>query len=142
MIRVTRQYRFSASHRLHAAALSDEENRAVFGKCNNPHGHGHNYVLEVSARGPVDEETGLAVDVSKLDRLVRDSVLRDIETTDLNRLPDFSERVPTTENLAEALLSRLTQAWRAAFSEEWPVLDGVRIRETPRNTFEVRPLGR
>jgi 6-pyruvoyltetrahydropterin/6-carboxytetrahydropterin synthase len=141
MIRVTKQYRFSASHRLHAAGLSDEENRAVFGKCNNPYGHGHNYILEVSARGPVEEETGLAVDLGRLDKLVRETVLREVDMTDLNQLADFDGRVPTTENLAETLLRRLSQSWRTTFAGEWPALDGVRIRETPRNTFEVRPRG-
>ena len=137
MIRVTRQYRFSASHRLHAPSLDESENRALFGKCNNPYGHGHNYVLEVSVRGPVDEETGLAVDIPRLDRLVEDSVLRDVRTTDLNNLPDFTARVPTTENLAVAVLERLERCWPSAFSEQRTALDKVRIQETRRNAFEV-----
>ena len=141
MIRVTRQYRFSASHRLHAPSLNEEENRALFGKCNNPYGHGHDYVLEVSVRGPVDEETGLAVDTSRLDGLVENSVLRDVRTTDLNHLPDFAARVPTTENLggrdgaAGALLA-------GAFPGQWPTLDKVRIQETRRNRFEIAARGR
>ena len=137
MIRVTRQYRFSASHRLHAPSLDPEENRALFGKCNNPYGHGHNYVLEVSVRGPVDEETGLAVDTRRLDGLVENSVLRDVRTTDLNHLPDFAARVPTTENLAAAVLERLERCWPTAFSGQWPALEKVRIQETRRNGFEI-----
>ena len=76
MFRVTRRYRFAASHRLHAPQLSEEENRRVYGKCNNPYGHGHNYVLEVSARGPLDPSTGRAVDPAALDELVARHVLR------------------------------------------------------------------
>jgi 6-pyruvoyltetrahydropterin/6-carboxytetrahydropterin synthase len=138
MMRVTRQYRFSASHRLHTPALSEERNRELFGKCNNPHGHGHDYVLQVSARGPVDPETGFAVDVSQLDALVSDAVLRDVAMTDLNRLGDFASRVPTTENLAEAVRARLERGWRNSFPGPWPALDSVRIQETKRNTFEVK----
>jgi 6-pyruvoyltetrahydropterin/6-carboxytetrahydropterin synthase len=137
MIRLTRQYRFSASHRLHTPALDEQTNRAVFGKCNNPHGHGHNYVLEVTARGPLDAETGRCVNVERLDQLVAASVLRDMHLTDLNRLHDFSEVVPTTENLAEAVRHRLSRSWHDTFPGAWPVLDRVRILETRRNFFEV-----
>ena len=74
MIRVTRRYEFSASHRLHAPGLTEEENGRLYGKCNNPFGHGHNYVLEVSVRGPVDPRSGRAVDPTKIDGLVRERV--------------------------------------------------------------------
>jgi 6-pyruvoyltetrahydropterin/6-carboxytetrahydropterin synthase len=138
MIRVTRQYRFSASHRLHTPALSEERNRAVFGKCANPYGHGHDYVLQVSARGPLNPTTGLCVNVERLDRLVEERVLRDVRTTDLNRLPDFSSRVATTENLAAAVRERLDRAWSSAFPDG-PALDAVRIRETARNAVQLLP---
>jgi 6-pyruvoyltetrahydropterin/6-carboxytetrahydropterin synthase len=137
MMRLTRQYRFSASHRLHTPALDDQANRAVFGKCNNPYGHGHNYVLQVSARGPIDHETGRCVDVARLDRLVHERVLADVSAADLNRLGDFSRRVPTTENLADAIRDRLQRVWRTAFAGGEAVLDRVRILETRRNSFEV-----
>ena len=137
MIRVTRQYKFSASHRLHSAALSEAENWAKYGKCNNPYGHGHNYALQVTARGPVDAASGLAVDAEALDRLVEDRVLRDVRTVNLNDLPDFAGRVPTTENLAEAIRERLMGGWPSAFGGKWPVLDRVRILETRRNYFET-----
>jgi 6-pyruvoyltetrahydropterin/6-carboxytetrahydropterin synthase len=137
MIRLTRQYRFSASHRLHTPALDEQTNRTVFGKCNNPHGHGHNYVLEVTARGPLDSETGRCVNVERLDQLVAAKVLREMHLADLNRLPDFSEVVPTTENLAQAVRNRLSRAWSDTFPGVWPVLDKVRILETRRNFFEV-----
>ena len=84
MIRLTRRYRFSASHRLHADGISEAENRALYGKCNNPHGHGHDYVLDVSLRGRVDGETGRVADVAALDRLVRERVLEAFDQRNLN----------------------------------------------------------
>jgi len=84
MFRVTRRYALAASHRLHAARLSDEENRRLYGKCNHPYGHGHNYVVEVSARGPADPETGRAVDVGILDELVTRHVLLPLDHRNLN----------------------------------------------------------
>jgi 6-pyruvoyltetrahydropterin/6-carboxytetrahydropterin synthase len=138
MIRLTRQYRFPASHRLHTPVLSLERNRELFGKCNNPFGHGHDYVLQVTARGPVNADTGLALDVPTLDALVGETVLADLAMADLNRLGDFAARVPTTENLAEAVRARLQRGWSRAFSGPWPLLESVRIQETRRNTFEVK----
>jgi 6-pyruvoyltetrahydropterin/6-carboxytetrahydropterin synthase len=137
MIRVTRQYKFSASHRLHTPELSSERNRELFGKCNNPYGHGHDYVLQVSVCGTVDEETGLAMNVAGLDRLIEEAVLRDMRMTDLNRIPDFSSRVATTENLAEAILARLSRNWASTFPGNSPRLEKVRILETRRNSFEA-----
>ena len=84
MFRVTRRYRFSASHRLHTAALSDDDNRRLYGKCNNPFGHGHNYVVEVSARGPADEATGMAVNPAALDALVGREVIAAFDHRDLS----------------------------------------------------------
>lgn len=136
-MRMTRRYKFSASHRLHSTQLTEEENRAVYGKCNNPFGHGHDYVLEVSAAGPVDERTGLVVNVERLDRLVQERVLRDFHMKNLNHCPaDFIERVPTTENLAAVIDRRLREAWGAEFGSE-PRLDRIRVEETRRNVFEI-----
>jgi 6-pyruvoyltetrahydropterin/6-carboxytetrahydropterin synthase len=135
---VTRSYRFAASHRLHAPQLSQEENQALYGKCNNPYGHGHNYVLEVTARGPLDD-SGRTLDPGCLDRLVEQQVLAPFEHRNLNLdVNSFAERVPTSENLAAEICRRLKDNWSAAFPGEWPKLDAVRIAETPRNIFEVK----
>jgi len=138
VIRVTRRYCFSASHRLHAPQLSDEQNRRLYGKCNNPFGHGHNYEVEVSVRGPVDVQSGQVVDRKTLDALVGREVLRVFHHRDLNsEIPEFQNAVPTSENLGLVLWRRLEQKWREAFPAEWPVLDRIRIAETSRNIFEV-----
>ncbi len=139
MIRLTRRYRFSASHRLHANRLSDLENRAVYGKCNNPFGHGHDYVLEVSVRGPLDEKTGRVADLAALDRLVHREVVGAFDHGNLNLdVPEFAGVVPTTENLVAVVERRLRRHWPAAFPGDWPRLDRIRIQETRRNTFEAR----
>ncbi|MGA3097276.1 MAG: 6-carboxytetrahydropterin synthase [Bryobacteraceae bacterium] len=139
MFRVTRRYRFAASHRLHARQLSEEENQRVYGKCNNPYGHGHNYVLEVSARGPLDPATGRAVDPAALDRLVERQVVAAFDHRNLNvEAPVFADAVPTSENLAVEICRRLKAAWNAEFPNEWPQLDRVRIAETANNIFEIR----
>jgi 6-pyruvoyltetrahydropterin/6-carboxytetrahydropterin synthase len=138
VFRVTRAYRFAASHRLHAPQLSDEENRTLYGKCNNPYGHGHNYVLEVTARGPLDDN-GLALDTVRLDQMVEQQVLTPFSHRNLNLdVNSFDGRVPTSENLAVEICRRLKENWPAAFPGEWPQLDRVRIAETPRNIFEVK----
>lgn len=138
MFRVTRRYQFAASHRLHAPQLSDEENRRVYGKCNNPYGHGHNYVLEVSARGPLDPMTGRAVDPDTLDDLVMERIIGPFDRCNLNdEVVAFMFSVPTSENLAVEICRRLKGGWRDAFPGEWPKLDRVRIAETPRNVFEI-----
>jgi 6-pyruvoyltetrahydropterin/6-carboxytetrahydropterin synthase len=138
MIRLTRRYRFSASHRLEARQLSKDENRALYGKCNNPYGHGHDYVLEVGVRGPVDEHSGRVADVAALDRLVESEILRPFDHRDLNRdVPEFASRVPTTENLALEVERRLNAKWSASFPSDWPRLAKIRIRETKRNTIEI-----
>jgi 6-pyruvoyltetrahydropterin/6-carboxytetrahydropterin synthase len=138
VFRVTRTYCFAASHRLHAPQLSDEENRALYGKCNNPYGHGHNYVLEVTARGPADDN-GLALDTARLDGMVEEQVLTPFGHRNLNLdVNSFQGQVPTSENLAVEICRRLKENWPAAFPGEWPKLDGVRIAETARNIFEVK----
>ncbi len=139
MFRVTRRYRFAASHRLHAPQLDDETNRKLYGKCNNPYGHGHNYEVEVSAIGPIDAATGSAVDIAALDRLVLRQVLEPFDHRNLNaEVAEFERAVPTSENLAAEICRRLKHNWGAAFSGEWPRLDKVRIAETERNIFEIR----
>ena len=138
MFRVTRRYHFAASHRLHSLQLTDEENRRLYGKCNNPFGHGHNYVVEVSAEGPLDAH-GRAVDVATLDELVTREVLRPFDHRDLNtEAPVFEYQVPTSENLAREICRRLKRNWTDAFAGAWPQLYKVRIEETARNIFEIR----
>jgi 6-pyruvoyltetrahydropterin/6-carboxytetrahydropterin synthase len=136
---LTRRYAIAASHRLHSAQLSDEENQRIYGKCNNPYGHGHNYVIDVSARGPAGEATGVAVDVTALDELVRRQILEPFGHSNLNMDTDaFQNVVPTSENLAVEICRRLKRHWSAAFPGEWPKLDKIRIVETERNIFELR----
>jgi 6-pyruvoyltetrahydropterin/6-carboxytetrahydropterin synthase len=138
MFRVTRRYEFAASHRLHAAALTEEQNRRLYGKCNNPYGHGHNYVVDVSARGPLDVATGRAVDTGLLDELVAREVLAPFGHRNLNAdVKSFDNTVPTSENLAKEICRRLKRNWSAAFPGEWPRLEKVRIAETARNIFEI-----
>ena len=139
MFRVTRRYTFSASHRLHAPQLSEGENRRIYGKCNNPFGHGHNYEVEVSACGPADEHTGLAIETARLDDLMKREVLDAFGHRDLNAdVTSFASVVPTSENLAVEVCRRLKRSWKSAFPGEWPKLEQVRIAETPRNIFQIR----
>lgn len=127
-----RRYRFSASHRLHSEALSAEENRAVYGKCNNPHGHGHNYVVEVRVGGEVNPETGMVCNLVELDACVRKEVLDVFDHTNLNLHECFKAAVPTTENLCLEIHGRMKRAFHAA------EVVAVRVEETNNNSFEIR----
>lgn len=131
-IQLTRRYRFSASHRLHAPELSAAENRRVYGKCNNPHGHGHNYTLDVTVAGPVDERTGMVADLGELDGYVERAVVDAFDHRYLNEeVEEFRATVPTAENLCREIYRRL-KGFPAAR------LEGVRIEETAANSFEYR----
>jgi 6-pyruvoyltetrahydropterin/6-carboxytetrahydropterin synthase len=126
-----RRYSFAASHRLHSPELSEEENRRVYGKCNNPFGHGHNYVVEVGVSGPVDGETGMIANLSDLDGFVQREVLDEFDHTYINeQIAVFKSVVPTTENVCQEIFRRL---------EKFPGarLERVRIEETGMNSFEV-----
>lgn len=137
-MRLTRRYRFSASHRLHSDQLSAEENKRVYGKCNNPFGHGHDYVLDVSVRGPMDEATGRIVDLDTLDGLIAREVIAPMEHRNLNvEVDSFRTVAPTTENLAAEIKRRLDGSWSLAFGGQGPVLDRIRIEETKRNYIEL-----
>ena len=137
-MRVTRRYRFAASHRLNSAKLTEEENRELYGKCNNPYGHGHDYVLEVTVVGPRDSATGLVVQIPVLDQLVSEQVLRDFDQRYFNAdVPEFAELVPTSENIMRIIESRLKTCWRATFPGAWPRLDKIRLQETKRNSFQL-----
>src|ERR1051325_9693568 len=94
---LTRRYRFSASHRLHCDAMTADENRKIYGKCNNPHGHGHNYAVEVTVSGPIDGQ-GMICDLGELDGFVEKNIIEPFGHSNLNHQPQFAERVPTTEN--------------------------------------------
>jgi 6-pyruvoyltetrahydropterin/6-carboxytetrahydropterin synthase len=138
MIQLTRRYQFSASHRLHSADLSEAENERIFGKCNNPYGHGHNYEVEVTVKGEVDRATGCVVNLSDLDTLVGEQVVGPFDHRNLNEeIAEFQHLVPTTENLGMVIDRRLREAWPRVFPGAAPKLERVRILETPRNIFEI-----
>ncbi|HNY38890.1 MAG TPA: 6-carboxytetrahydropterin synthase [Bryobacteraceae bacterium] len=139
---LTRLYRFSASHRLHSPALSDEENCRVYGKCNNPYGHGHDYLLEVTVAGQPDPVTGRLLPLSFLDALVQRTIVEPMDRRDLNsEIPEFAQLVPTTENLAIVAARRLHAAWEARHSGATARLAGIRIHETRNNIFEIGAPG-
>jgi 6-pyruvoyltetrahydropterin/6-carboxytetrahydropterin synthase len=137
MVYLTRRYRFSAGHRLHNDALSDEENRRVYGKCNNPNGHGHNYLLEVTVAGPVDPATGMVFDLVALDGIVAEHVLEKVDHKNLNLdIDNFRFQVPTTENLCLEIYKILRVPLMGAGQREGVRLDRVRLEETSLNFFE------
>jgi 6-pyruvoyltetrahydropterin/6-carboxytetrahydropterin synthase len=125
-----RRYALSASHRLHSDALSADENQAAYGKCNNPYGHGHNYVVEVLVGGAVDQETGMVINLVDLDGSVQKRVMDRFDHTNLNLDPMFVNRVPTTENLCRAVFELLDGSFLPAR------LAQVRVEETENNFFE------
>lgn len=133
VVHLSRRYRFSASHRLHLDSLSPERNREMFGKCNNPFGHGHNYFVQVTLSGPVPSETGMVVNLADLDGFAERELLERFDETNLNMLESFRDTVPTTENLC-------TELWRvfAAFARQRPgvTLARVRVEETGNNAFD------
>ncbi|MFQ5927803.1 MAG: 6-carboxytetrahydropterin synthase [Terriglobia bacterium] len=133
MIYLTRRYRFSASHRLHNPRLPEEENRRIYGKCNNEGGHGHNYALEVTVAGEPDPRTGMVVSLAELDGIVEREILERYDLANLNAdRESFADQVPTTENLCREIFRRLRRGFRPA-----PVTR-VRLEETSLNAFEIR----
>jgi 6-pyruvoyltetrahydropterin/6-carboxytetrahydropterin synthase len=138
MTTITRRYRFSASHRLHSPALSAAENAQLYGKCNNPFGHGHDYVLEVTVKGKVDAFSGLIVPVPKLDRLVEYEILQLFASRNINSdVPQFASRVATTENVALVIADLLEEHWEAYLGNTGARLYKVHLQETDRNGFEI-----
>lgn len=142
-VTLTRRYRFSASHRLHTPLIDEARNFEVYGKCNNPYGHGHNYLLEVAIAGAPDEVTGRLMPLRELDRFVERVILEAVDHKDLNtQVEEFAALkpilVPTTENLAAVVAARLAREWPAAFPASAARLEMLRIHETERNIFEVR----
>ncbi len=130
---LSRRYRFSASHRLHVPALGTEQNHTLFGKCNNPHGHGHNYFVQITLAGPIDPGTGMVVNLADLDTFAQRHLLERFDQTNLNQDKAFREIVPSTENLCLEL-------WRtfALFTAEHApaTLQRIRVEETSNNAFD------
>jgi 6-pyruvoyltetrahydropterin/6-carboxytetrahydropterin synthase len=127
-----RRYRLSASHRLFSERLSEGENREVYGKCANPHGHGHNYMVEVLVGGEIDPATGMVCDLGELDGRVRREILEPFDHENLNTLAAFQNLVPTTENLCIEIERRLRKALRPELTLS------IRVEETSNNFFEYR----
>jgi 6-pyruvoyltetrahydropterin/6-carboxytetrahydropterin synthase len=126
MVYLTRKVEFSASHHYHNPNLSAAENQRIFGKCNNPNGHGHNYTLEVTVKGSVDAQTGFVVDLKQLKEIMNREVVDALDHRYLNKeVPEFAEQIPTTENIAIAVWKRLQGKLNVA------KLHRVRIYETP-----------
>jgi 6-pyruvoyltetrahydropterin/6-carboxytetrahydropterin synthase len=126
MVYLTRKAEFSASHYYHNPEMSTEENQRIFGKCNNPHGHGHNYTLEVTVKGEVDARSGFVVDLKQLKDLMNREVIDVLDHRFLNKeVPEFQDAIPTTENLAISIWNRLRPRLKLA------QLHRVRVYETP-----------
>jgi len=126
---LSRRYHFAASHRLHVDALSPERNREMFGKCNNPFGHGHNYTVQVTVSGPVDATTGMVTNIADLDGFAQREMLELFDHRNLNALECFLDLVPTTENLAMEL-------WRIWVQYPDAKLERIRVEETNNNAFD------
>lgn len=131
----SRRYRISASHRLHQDAFTPEKNAAIYGKCNNPYGHGHNYIIEVTVGGPVHPETGMVANLVDLDACVQQQVIDPFDHTNLNLQAEFHDVVPTTENFCISIYRRLAASFKGA------ELVRVRIEETSNNFFEYAGEG-
>jgi 6-pyruvoyltetrahydropterin/6-carboxytetrahydropterin synthase len=129
-VELGRRYRFAAAHRLHSEKLSDAENARLYGKCNNPLGHGHNYVLEICVSGDVDPATGMIANLTDLDGFVEREVLDAFDHRSLNdEVAAFRTEVPTTENLCMEIFRRVRSFPKAK-------LERVRVEETSNNSFE------
>ena len=143
---LSRRYRISASHRLHSAGLSDERNQSIYGKCNNPYGHGHNYIIQVTVKGPVDEVTGMVCNLADLDLRVQAKVIDRFDRMNLNLEECFADTVPTTENLCIAIYHLLAEDFAHARLVSADLdhvnLERVRVEETANNFFEYSGKGR
>ena len=129
VVHFNRRYRFSASHRLHVDALAPDHNRSLFGKCNNPHGHGHNYVAQVTVAGPVDAATGMVTNLADLDAFAQREFLDRFDHSNLNTLECFRDVVPSTENVCLEL-------WRIFTTYPHAQLKRIRVEETGNNAFD------
>ena len=137
-MKFTSRYPFSAAHRLHSNQLSEDDNWRVYGRCNNPFGHGHNYWLEVTVAGTPDPETGLLVDRNRLDECVEKEILSRVRHVNLNeQVGELRDLVPTTENVAYVFADLLRRGWSKHFPDPAVALDRIRIYETRNNRFEI-----
>ncbi|MGH9438697.1 MAG: 6-carboxytetrahydropterin synthase [Terriglobia bacterium] len=137
MVYLTRRYRFAAAHRLHNDSLTPEENASLYGKCNNPYGHGHNYTLEVTVAGLVNPATGMAIDIGRLDRVVQEEILDRLDHTHLNLdVEALRHTIPTTENLCVEIYKLLSRQWEQVRGEDKALLKRIRLEETASNYFE------
>ena len=127
---ITRRYMFPASHRLHNPEFSEAENQRIYGKCNNPHGHGHNYCVEVTVSGKVDARTGMVCNLADLDGYVNSRVISVFDHTNLNEIAAMKGQIPSTENLC----AKIYEMMKAGFT--FANVERVRIEETPKNSFE------
>ena len=127
---LSRRYHFAASHRLHTEKLNEAGNRAAFGKCNNPFGHGHNYVVQVTVSGPIDEATGMVTNLGDLDEFAAEHLIARFDQMNLNTLPLFEEVVSTTENLS-------LEVHRIFSAYPYARLESVHVEETGNNSFEI-----
>lgn len=131
---LSRRYHFSASHRLHVDALTAEENRSTFGKCNNPYGHGHNYTVQLTLSGPIDAVTGMITNLGDLDEFAEREMISRLDHANLNTLECFQDVVPTTENLA-------IEIWHIFADYPHATLERVRVEETNNNSFDYFGAG-
>ncbi len=132
MVRLSQKFEFSASHRLHSAEMSDDENADTYGKCNNPHGHGHNYELQVTLRG-VPRASGVLMDVPEFERVVAEHVVSRFDHKNLNvELAEFRDVIPSVENIARVIYTLL----EPAFGERGATLASVTVWETPKTWCE------
>jgi 6-pyruvoyltetrahydropterin/6-carboxytetrahydropterin synthase len=138
MVYLTRRFWFAASHRLHNPGLGETENYSLYGKCNNLGGHGHNYHLELTVAGEVNQRTGMVVDLAELDRFVRDHVLERFDRSYLNDEAAFEHLVPTTENLCLEIHRIVKSRWQEMRSAQGARVERVRLEETRSNFFEIR----
>jgi len=138
VIALTRRYAFPAAHALRHPAFSEEENRRVYGKCANPGGHGHDYGVEVTVTGPVNERAGRLIDPALLDEIFEENIRSRFSHRLLNDDPIFRERVPTAENLAEVIYAGLAEPVAERSTAR---VVGVRVVETHRNAFAYGDYG-
>lgn len=132
---ITRRFHFSASHRVYDPALSNEENTKLFGKCANPNGHGHNYVMDITVEGEIDSKTGFVMDLTELKQIVEAAIINKVDHKNLNIDVDFMKGVqPSTENIA----AKFWQQIESRISNKKRKLYSIRIKETVNNSVEYR----
>ncbi|XP_017338092.1 6-pyruvoyl tetrahydrobiopterin synthase [Ictalurus punctatus] len=130
---LTRVQSFSASHRLHSKSLSDEENKRIFGKCNNPNGHGHNYKVEVTVQGKIDQNTGMVMNLTDLKQYIEEGIMNPLDHKNLDLdVPYFANTVSTTENLAVYIWDNMIKLLPPNMLYE------IKVHETDNNVFVYR----